>query len=172
MTGPRSDPVTFGPPPHPSRCSCGQCAAVPFTYASQAVEGPDGLIVYTVRTTVSNEHVSRHMTVTAVAAVPLTPRLTWPTSETARLSLVTTDGHEVGFTSVSLAPDPVPAPQEVVVPSGVWTEVPDAGIQVFHETVSAVTLLVHDGGEVSGFDKLYRLRVRAAPDHDYDDTYD
>jgi hypothetical protein len=70
----------------------------------------------------------------------------------------------VGFTSVSLAPDPVPAPQEVVVPSGVWTEVPDAGIEVFHETVSAVTLLVHDGGEVSGFDKLYRLRVRAAPD--------
>jgi hypothetical protein len=168
MTGPRSDPVTFGPPPHPSRCSCGQCAAVPFTYASQAVEGPDGLIVYTVRTTVSNERVSRHMTVTAVAAVPLTPRLTWPVPEIARLSLVASDGHEVGFTSVSLAPDPVPAPQEVVV----WTEVPDVGIEVFHETVSAVTLFVHDGGEVSGFDKLYRLRVRAAPDYDYDDTYD
>lgn len=171
MTGPRSDPVTFGPPPHPIRCSCGQCAAVPFTYASQAVEGPDGLIVYTVRTTVSNEHVSRQMTVTAVATVPLTPRLTWPLAGmVARLSLVAPDGSEVGFTSVSLAPPAVSDPQHVVVASGVWTEIPDVGIEVFHSTGKKVTLTVFDG-EATGFD-MCGLRIRTAPDRDYDDRED
>jgi hypothetical protein len=53
----------------------------------------------------------------------------------------------------------------------VWTEIPDAGIEVHHQTVQDAVLTVFDG-EVTGFDKLYRLRVRAAPDHDYDDTDD
>jgi hypothetical protein len=170
MTGPRSDPVTFGPPPHPSRCSCGDCAAVPFTYTSQAVAGPDGMIVYTVHTTVNDGRGNRTISTTAAARVPLTPRLTWPVPGIARLSLVASDGVEAGFTSVSLAPGP--APQEVMVPSGVWTEIPDALLEVFHETGADVKVIVHDGYEVSGLHNLRGLRVRGAPDRDYDDTYD
>lgn len=143
-----------------------------FTHSLMVVPVGDGWTQVTAAATVSNKHTIRRLEVTACSRVPLLPRLTWPIPrEIAHLALVDPAGIEVAYADAQLQPVAI-HPLEVLVESGVWTEIPDAQLEVFHETGVDVKVIAHDSGEVTGLHNLRGLSVRAAPDRDYDDTYD
>lgn len=143
----------------------------PGFFANRAMAG--GVRYYRATTNVEANGHFAVLEVSYLGAETVQPEIRWPVpGVVVELVLVTDYGRLLALTSQDLRAAPPVSPEVLPVTAapGVWTELPDAGIKIFHKSGATLHLTVTDG-QVEGFNGVYGLLVETMTDRElgYDD---